>query len=1255
MEPFARVYPEDRESDLAKAAQAKADEELARRRRYSPIANLGTFTGYRIGLDIGNGNVGWCVLFEDGHLLRFLRADDIEAHNAALPKEARRTQIPDLSTFVPLGTHKFDARVEKTQESLSKVRAKARASTRLRDARQRRKLHVGAALRKAGLLPNEGQPIEGHRRISADKLRVRLLDPAFEADPHDLGRALLNLYKRRGYMPPMGRAKPDKDAKQAKGTGKAEDAGTDEGSAFAKGIEAAYRKALADFGCRTVGEFLDRCARDAKADGIKNFRKRHKTLQWQKDHKKEKPKEGAPARSYEVLNFLTPTHALIREEGRILREAQGARLPLDDKAWAEIEETAEFRRPLQAKVPGRCRFLPTEFRCVRALPSFQHFRILEQISFLRDSGNRALDDQAFAEARAALSQSERLTIAELSRKLGAGRLTLKNEKNEDEAARTLVGAKTDLALAAALGEAWMRQSIEQRDKWVMRFLRRHEPRLGAEGTAEVAPWSIDDERALKAEAEAAFGPGALDKVDDDAAKTFTREDGFSNISVKAASIRAECYEKRLAHDLHMKALRAAGMPEPSLGLYERLPYYGEVMPGDVVPATGFAPAERTCAEEKAHGRAANPDVHVVMNRVRAVVNAIIDMMGGILPTTCVVEMARSALSEDQAKEHLQKARERERLHDLIRADIDKVFEGLGRRRPRGPALDRLIDRWKAAMRQGWRDYNGEEIQRSNLIDSAMYQLDHVSPAAFGAFQKNNLFVSRFNRDKGRKLPWEAFGEEDKENKFRPALIAFAEFGLEQRVAVLEGQIKKLKKLSKPPAKKLKQAEDALQDAKRDLKDLEKHGEPRGDVLNALKRTLTSGVAGLVGEGDEQLQEGQRSARRPFEAGDQASLFRRFGPAARKPEREFAARDVANIGYSTKLTLQYLTFLGATAEAVKPWAVHALRCMFGIDKERSDLRNHAVDAFLIAHFDGRVLRPAFDELKDRPLEEMYSTRELGIALDRIGNGAGFLDATRENIARLEAELRYIATAHRANNMWNPGDAAGGSFGALGGQNIYAFRPDWEERKRLTGIARKHGMAVADGQILAAKELLDLAFTKSEDKTSRKIGKALNKEIELRYLTRGDKSAKPTTIKLPIALPLPKQPGAFIDGEGKFAIIAAGGNQERRIVSTAEFSKMNAAERAALFADKRPIYRNGDTVILDGKSYVVTGLMQDGRIIAYPVDEATRDPDKKELTTVPSSSKDQPPRKFASDVLGRRLYRLRKSAGGVEPVPYPLRGE
>lgn len=1209
MKPLARIPGpsldyEDREQ------WAAVDEAIGRRRRSTRKANLGTFTGYRIGLDIGNGNIGWCILFEEGWRLHFLTAEDLIQYNRSLPETATRTQLPDLACFVPTGTHKFDARKtdQHGQKSFSKVRAEARAARRMLDARQFRRLHVDKALREAGLLPPAGEEPGGHNKIKADVLRVKLLDPSFDTHPHDLGRALKNALKRRGYLKPIGRR------------------GADEGSGFAKRTEEAYREALEKYGCRTIGEFLERCARDAEHDGVPRFRKRHRSLAWQKNNRRNKPKEGEQAPSYETFQFLTPTFPLIREECRLLKDGSG--IEIDDEAWAAIEEAAEFRRSLKAKRPGRCQHFPEEFRCVAALPSFQRYRILENVSNLRSRNATKLDQADFDKVRNLLETQEKVTLAELKRKLD---LKLKLDEGDAAGSRQLVGAKTDIALGNAFGEAWRSLPIEQRDAWTMRFLRRPWPQTG---NGESPSWSRDDEEALEREAKATFGEDALEKVDgSDVAKNL--EDRFSSISVKAARLLGDCYEQRLGYDERHTRLLQAGAPQPELVLYERLPYYGEVMPDETVPAEGFAPKERTVAEELQHGRAANPDVHVVMNRLRVVVNAIIEMMGGILPTRCSIEMARSTFSETQAAAHSKTARDRHKLRLMIESEIEKVH---GSNMPTGPTLDRLVDRWKAAIRQGWRDYDGSPIQPSALVDGTEYQLDHVEPAAFGDFREDNIFVSRFNRQKGRRLPWECFGDDP---EFRPALVAFATFGLDKQIEMAERVLQRRGMRQTERERR----EAALERARRNRDRLTAFDNPHPDVLQALRRSPVVSGADL-GEGSQTTG----GSVQPFRPGSQASLFRRFHPDWSPRENGPAARDTANIGWSTKLARRYLHHIGARTEPIKAWAVHALRCMFGINKPREDLRNHAVDAFLVAHFDRHILKPAFDRLRHQhAYEELYESHALRAALSGINNDDALFEDFQRNLDRLERVLPTIYTAHRADNRWNPGDKVGGGFGTFGGENIYAFRPTFQETEELTELFRQGGLVPSDSPVLDKKAILTLYNELPRDtRDGKRLAEKIASKIELRYSDRdNDKVSK---LKLKTAQHLSRQPGAFIDAESKFAIIGADQADQRQVFSTLDFSRKNAQERADIFSIERPIYRRGDTIVQERSALLVTGMQQDRRLIAYPVNEAERKQDRKRFITISGHIA-----KLTSDVLGRRLHQFGKGAGGLQSVPYPLRSE
>ena len=107
-------------------------------------------------------------------------------------------------------------------------------------------------------------------------------------------------------------------------------------------------------------------------------------------------------------------------------------------------------------------------------------------------------------------------------------------------------------------------------------------------------------------------------------------------------------------------------------------------------------------------------------------------------------------------------------------------------------------------------------------------------------------------------------------------------------------------------KQRERLEEAQGRARRELKRLADFGPPQPDVLQALKV--------------------QPAVTNAFKPGDRAALFRRCHPDRSPPEGGPAARDIANIGWATKLARRYLRHIGAETEPIAAWAVHSLRCM-----------------------------------------------------------------------------------------------------------------------------------------------------------------------------------------------------------------------------------------------------------------------------------------------------------------------------------------
>ena len=271
-------------------------------------------------------------------------------------------------------------------------------------------------------------------------------------------------------------------------------------------------------------------------------------------------------------------------------------------------------------------------------------------------------------------------------------------------------------------------------------------------------------------------------------------------------------------------------------------------------------------------------------------------------------------------------------------------------------------------------------------------------------------------------------------------------------------------------------------------------------------------------------------------------------------------------------------------------------------------------------------------------------------DASGEGGSVLiEDFENNLDGLDRILPTIHAAHRADNRWNPHDGPGGGIGEFGKENIYSFRPSREDREKVAEFLRKKEAISDSDQVLTAKEIMARydALRKGGPR-ERGVADELASKIKLRR--RGAKESP----ALKTAIPLAERKGAFVDGSSKFAVVGGLRKKDRKVVSNAGFVQMDVDERAGLFAGHFPVFRAGDTVIVEMKDrtmlqiFVITGLNGDTRLIAYSVNESIRG--KRKFITP-----DRRVRKFANDVLGRRLYRFGKTSGRIDPVPYPLRSQ
>lgn len=420
-----------------------------------------------------------------------------------------------------------------------------------------------------------------------------------------------------------------------------------------------------------------------------------------------------------------------------------------EDARLELKDILLHQRDLRPVKPGRCTLLPDEERAPLALPSTQRFRIYQEVNNLRFLGEDLRETS--------LTLAQRDTVASLLEKGDATfpkiRKILKlpgttSFNLEDIKRDRLKGNATTAVLAKDqfFGERWHGFDLVLQDAIVGKLLN------------EV------NESALIQWLEQHTGVNAL------AAERIANTrlpDGYGTLSQAAlARILPELVKDIVVYS---EAVSRAGFASHSAlshalqtgEILELLPYYGEPLQRHV----GFGTGNPTDPPEIRFGKIANPTVHIGLNEVRKVVNALIKRYGH--PSEVIVEVARDLKLSQKKKQEIEKEqKERQDLNDKHVADACLIL-GLT-----PTNLDKHKRRELSQKMQLWRElniadianrrcpYTGEQISIERLLSNDV-EIEHILPYSLtldDSLNNKTVAMRRANRDKGNQTPYAAFGE-----------------------------------------------------------------------------------------------------------------------------------------------------------------------------------------------------------------------------------------------------------------------------------------------------------------------------------------------------------------------------------------------------------------------------------------------------------------------------------------------------------------
>lgn len=636
-----------------------------------------------LGLDLGPNSVGWALISEDG-------------------------KNPDHSKIIDLGVRVFTEGVDAfdtgKEKSRNEDRRNSRGMRRQVARRARRTRYLKQALIDKGLFPKDSATQEELLNSDPYELRARALDAPLT--PHEIGRVLLHLNQRRGFL--SNRKK-------------------DRGDSEVKGMLAEISELAAEIeqsGARTFGEYLHRKRQHDEFDRVRNL---HTRRDWFED-------EFA-----KIWDAQQPHHKeLLTNQLRYgLKGSQSyPRKPTDRGRNDELLDLYGlhglifFQRTMYwpKSVVGLCELESKEKRCPRGDRRAQLFRLLQEINNLRYVDPDSNDEQPLDDGQRQilieyLSTREKASFDQLRKKLGfmeSVRFNLERGKRP-----SIKGMVVDHLIAKRLGKEWHSRVEGEKDAIVALLLKNEH----------------DDQNTIeKLQTEFGF---TLEEAS--VAIDIELPDGYGNLSLKAISKLLPHLERGLIYqstsDPEKSAIHAAGYlrrDELQRRLFDQLPDPAKANPRDC--KLGDIP---------------NPVVKRALVELKKVVNSIIREYGK--PDAVHVELARNV---QQGREKRSEYNSRMRDNETAREAAAEAIRDLGYRPTRDSIL--LYRLWDQQNHECL--YCGKTISQQQLFGSDA-DIDHILPKSrsLDDAQTNKVVCHRAcNHDKGQKTPHEWLASSDPE-------------------------------------------------------------------------------------------------------------------------------------------------------------------------------------------------------------------------------------------------------------------------------------------------------------------------------------------------------------------------------------------------------------------------------------------------------------------------------------------------------------
>lgn len=616
-------------------------------------------------------------------------------------------------SLVDWGSHIFpDGRDAQSDEPLAVERRMKRSARRRRDRFQARMRELMRVMIASGMMPKSRQEQKALQTLNPYALRAKAVEE--EIPLHQLGRAIYHIAQRRGFKSnrKADRGKADNDA-----------------SGMKVGI-GTLQELLKD---KTLGQLLYERQQNGEWLRFRPTGQKAQKKQWDL---------GYPDRSmYEA------------ELDKMWAVQKSFHAELTVELYQKIHKIIILQRSLKKPKVGRCEF---EHQCEGsegeraplALPIVQRFRIWQEVNNLEvdrfDALNTGLSFEKRKEivshlrcnqtGKSYLKKNEDLTFANIRKKILKmdTDCAFNLESNRDFLKADIVSGQ--LSDEACFGEKWFELDDDRQTEIVLKI-------MDVEHEDELVQWLMYDAQLSEGQATNAA--------------RISMPDGYGRLSLKAIKKLLPHLEEGMKYH---KACIAAGYhhSQHNAGdLRDSLPYYGEIMPDSVI-GEDKQNGDPVKSPDIYYGKITNTTVHIGLNQLRKLINAIIAKYGK--PERIVIELARELkMTQEQKRKYNARIKENTKENARIDAELEKHNVSQSRlNRQKYKLWEELAE----APNERCCPFTGKTISAEDLL-SERVEIEHLLPFSItydDSMANKVVCFQEANRYKGNRTPYEAFGD-----------------------------------------------------------------------------------------------------------------------------------------------------------------------------------------------------------------------------------------------------------------------------------------------------------------------------------------------------------------------------------------------------------------------------------------------------------------------------------------------------------------